>query len=170
MAVFAYQALNDQAAAVEGTVAADTARAARDTLRGRGLIVESVTTIGAITGSAAFSLPWRGRQRYGAKRVAMVRELSTLLAAGIPLLESIDSLVQQQTGGFKQSMMVLRERIAAGGSLADAMRDQPTVFDPLSIHMVEVGENSGTLDAVLDQLANFSEGAVKMERTSQNRF
>ena len=44
MAVFAYRALNDQAAAVEGTIAADTAR---DALRLRGLIVESVTTTGA---------------------------------------------------------------------------------------------------------------------------
>jgi general secretion pathway protein F len=113
MAVFAYRALNDQAAAVEGTIAADTARAARDALRLRGLIVESVTTTDAGKGNASIRLPLRGRQRYGAKRVAMVRELSTLLAAGIPLLESIDSLVLQQTGGFKQSMMILRDRIAA---------------------------------------------------------
>jgi general secretion pathway protein F len=111
MAVFTYRALNDQAAAVEGTIAADTARAARDALRVRGLIVESVTTTGA--GNASIRLPLRGRQRYSAKRVAMVRELSTLLAAGIPLLDSIDLLVQQQTGGFKQSMMVLRDRVAA---------------------------------------------------------
>jgi general secretion pathway protein F len=163
MAVFAYRALNDQAAAVEGTIAADTARAARDALRLRGLIVESVTTTGVGKDNASIRFPLRGRQRYGAKRVAMVRELSTLLAAGIPLLESIDSLVLQQTGGFKQSMMVLRDRIAAGGSLADAMREQPTVFDPLSVHMVEVGENSGTLDAVLDQLANFSERYLQLK-------
>lgn len=162
MAVFAYRALTHQAA-VEGTIAADTARAARDALRLRGLIVESVTTTGGAAASVSIRSPLRGRQRYSAKRVAMVRELSTLLAAGIPLLESIDSLVQQQTGGFKQSMMVLRDRIAAGGSLADAMREQPTVFDPLSVHMVEVGENSGTLDAVLDQLANFSERYLQLK-------
>jgi general secretion pathway protein F len=161
MAVFTYRALNDQAAAIEGTIAADTARAARDALRSRGLLVESVTTSGADSKSIRF--PLRRRQRYASKRVAMVRELSTLLAAGIPLLEAIDSLVQQQTGGFKQSMMVLRDRIAAGGSLADAMREQPDVFDPLSVHMVEVGENSGTLDAVLDQLANFSERYLQLK-------
>jgi type II secretory pathway component PulF len=161
MAVFDYRALNEQTAAVEGTIAADTARAARDALRLRGLIVESLKTTGA--GNASMRLPLRGRQRYGAKRVAMVRELSTLLAAGIPLLEAIDSLVLQQTGGFKQSMMILRDRISAGGSLADAMREQPTVFDPLSIHMVEVGESSGTLDVVLDQLANFSERYLQLK-------
>jgi general secretion pathway protein F len=163
MAVFAYRALNDQAAAVEGMIAADSARAARDAMRGRGLIVESVTLTSSSAGGSSIRLPFRGRQRYGAKRVAMIRELSTLLAAGIPLLEAIDSLVLQQTGGFKQSMMVLRDRVAAGGSLADAMREQPTVFDPLSVHMVEVGENSGTLDAVLDQLANFSERYLQLK-------
>ena len=87
----------------------------------------------------------------------MVRELSTLLAAGIPLLDAVDSITQQQTGAFQNGLLILRDRIAAGASLAEAMRDQPQAFDELTIHMVEVGENSGTLDAVLDQLANFSE-------------
>jgi type II secretory pathway component PulF len=44
-------------------------------------------------------------------------------------------------------MMVLRDCVAAGGSLADAMREQPDVFDNLSVHMVEVGGILGTLDA-----------------------
>jgi type II secretory pathway component PulF len=166
MSVFAYRALDERAASIEGTISADSPRAARDLLRGRGFTVEQVTEQAE---ARTFSLwPFRRRSRYGAKRIEAVRELSTLLAAGIPLLESLDSLVTQQQGGwgsrgFRESLLLVRERVAAGSSLAEAMRDQPQVFDELTIHMVEVGENSGTLDVVLDQLANFSERYLQLK-------
>jgi general secretion pathway protein F len=166
MAVFTYQAVAHGAGAVQGTIAADSARSARDQLRARGLVIESVTA--SSDRKTGYRLPISRRQRYGAKRVAMIRELSTLLAAGIPLLEAVDSLVLQQTGGFKTALHLLRDRIAAGTSLADAMSDQPDVFDPLSIHMVGVGENAGTLDVVLDQLANFSERYLQLKDRVMN--
>ena len=57
----------------------------------------------------------------------------------------------------------LRDKVAAGTSLTDAMREQPHVFEPLTIHMVEVGENAGNLDVVLDQLADFRERYVQFK-------
>lgn len=166
MPVFAYQAHDDKAVAIEGTVSADSPRGARDLLRSRGMTVEQVTEQAE---QRKFALwPFRRRGKFAAKRIEMVRELSTLLGAGIPLLESLDSLVAQQEGNFgskafRESLLMVRERVAAGGSLAEAMRDQPWVFDDLTIHMVEVGENSGTLDTVLDQLANFSERYLQLK-------
>lgn len=161
MAVFSYRALDKHAAALEGTVSADSARAARDILRSRGLIVETVT---AQNESRSFSgWPFRRRSRFAAKRVEAIRELSTLLASGIPLLEALDSLVAQHQRGFKDSLLQLRERVASGSSLAEAMQEQPHVYDELCLHMVEVGENSGTLDTVLDQLANFSERYLQLK-------
>ena len=53
--------------------------------------------------------------------------------------------------------------MAAGTSLADALRERPDLFDDASIHMVEVGENSGTLDAVLEQLADFKQKQLKLK-------
>lgn len=166
MSVFTYRALDEHAAAIEGTISADSPRAARDLLRGRGFTVEQVTEQAE---ARTFGwMPFRRRGRYAAKRIEAVRELSTLLGAGIPLLEALDSLVAQQQGGwggrgFRESLLLVRERVAAGSSLAEAMRDQPQVFDELTIHMVEVGENSGTLDVVLDQLANFSERYLQLK-------
>ena len=148
MPLFSYRAVDTLAATIDGTIAADTARAARDLLRRRGLIVESLRPQADANRSRRTF--FHRRQRHAAKRIAMIRELSTLLAAGIPVLESVDSLVQQYTGAFKSSLLTLRDRIASGASLADAMREQPDVFDALSIHMVEVGENSGT--STLDDL------------------
>ena len=155
MAVFAYRSIDESSTLVEGTVSADSARAARDLLRAQGLIVESVT---AKRGAQASRRRlYSRRTRHAAKRVSAIRELSTLLAAGIPVLEALDSLVEQHQGQFRESLLLLRENVASGTSLADAMREQDQVYDELSVHMVEVGENSGTLDVVLDQLANFSE-------------
>ncbi len=161
MPVFAYKAINDSNAFVQGTVSAENPRSARELLRTRGLVVESVVTNEKAAGSNL--LLFRRKNRHASKRVAMVRELSTLLAAGIPLLEALDSQAKQHRGAFQTSLLLLRDRVAAGGTLADAMREQPGIYDPLSLQMVEVGENSGTLDRVLDQLANFSERYLQLK-------
>jgi type II secretory pathway component PulF len=86
-----------------------------------------------------------------------VYELSMLLHAGIPLLEALDTIADQSRGSFRTTMLALRDRVAAGSSLAEAMADRPGLFDPASIHLVEVGENSGRLEYVLTQLADFKQ-------------
>jgi type II secretory pathway component PulF len=57
----------------------------------------------------------------------------------------------------------LHERVSAGVGLAEAMAEQPGVFDPLCIHMVEVGENTGTLESVVDQWAEFRERSIGLK-------
>ncbi len=155
MAVFAYRAADGGVAVVRGTVTADSPRQARDQLRSRGFVVEEITLH-----EPAASLNWwplKRRGRHAAKLASTVRDLATLLGAGIPLLESLDALADQYRGHYRASLLAVRERVAAGSGLAEAMREQPEIFDDLSIQMVAVGEDSGTLDVVLDQLADFSE-------------
>jgi type II secretory pathway component PulF len=55
------------------------------------------------------------------------------------------------------------ERVLAGGSLADALRERPDIFDALSVNVIEVGENSGTLDQVLHELADFKQRAAQLQ-------
>lgn len=173
MAVYAYKAMDGGAAGlVKGTITADSPRQARDTLRARGLRVQDLAEVrgrraraeDAVAGGGVASERGRGSARtswYGrrseAKVLAFCRELSTLLAAGIPLLQSLDAIIRQNRGRFQASLMLLRDKIAAGEGLAEAMREQPELFDALSINMVEVGERSGTLDYVLEQLASFKQ-------------
>jgi len=73
------------------------------------------------------------------------------------LLESLETIARQHTGRFQTAIVFLRDRVAAGASLAAAMREQPRVFDELCINITEVGEDAGTLDASLDRLAEFRE-------------
>lgn len=156
MAVFSYTATNDSSEQVRGTLAADTPRQVRDQLRSQGLTILEVS-LKTSPKNLLSLLPLRRTRRHATESAEAIRELATLLGAGIPLLESLDALVKQHRGGFRTSLQMLRERVSAGSSLAEAMRDQPDVYDSLCVQMVEVGEYSGTLDRVLDQLADFSE-------------
>ena len=156
MAVFAYRALQGTAA-VRGTVSAETPRQARDILRQRGLTIERVE---ARRESALPKLPFRGRKR---DVTGFARELSTLLGVGIPLLEALDTVLKQHKGPFHADLLALRDRVAAGESLAGAMRQQPAVFDELSVSMAEVGESGGTLDETLERLADYKERAAGLK-------
>src|SRR3954452_23073678 len=151
MAVFAYKAVAGDASAVSGLIVADTPRDARDTLRARGLTVEEVAPRAA-GGKGAWS--WRGGGRGDAARVtSFIRELSTLLGVGIPLVEAIDTIQSQHRGRFAAALLALRDRVSAGVSLADAMREQPDVFDEMCASIAEVGESAGTLDTALERVA-----------------
>jgi type II secretory pathway component PulF len=161
MAVFAYKATDGSASLIRGTVIADSARQARDELRGRGLTIHDIL---AERGSQAGIWMLLGRSsRSSSKLASAIRELATLLGAGIPLLEALDTLSAQYRGSFRSSLMRVRERVSAGMGLAEAMREQPHVYDTLCVQMVEVGENSGTLDVVLEQVAAFSERSVQFK-------
>lgn len=159
MPVFTYKAIPHGAVntqAVTGTLTADSPRQARDALRARGLTIQKVSTHNSTPAFSLRHLRLPG-QRHQAKTIMFIGELSTLLGAGIPLLDAIDTILKQHHGSFHQTVLQLRDRITAGIGLADAMREQPDVFDELSITITEVGENSGTLDTVLAQLAGFKQ-------------
>jgi len=160
MAVFAYKAFDaSQAAAAShsGTVAADTPRQARDVLRRRGLTVERLAPV-----VSAKTRRWSGRRRDSAKVTSLARELSTLLGVGVPLTEAIQTISQQYRGSFGTTLLLLHEQVAAGSSLASAMSRQPGVFDELCLNLVEVGEDSGTLETALERIAGFRERRAQL--------
>ena len=153
MAVYSYIGIDRDESRVRGTIAADTPRQARDQLRSQGLRVRKLTETdrgGSRSWTSRLSL--RSHQSLWA---TSVHELAMMLHAGIPMLEALDTIAEQNRGAFRAAVLAVRDRVAAGSSLADALRERPDLFDPASVQMVEVGENSGTLESVLEQLANF---------------
>lgn len=163
MSVFAYQATTTREGGKrKGTIAADTPRAAREALRARGLRIQRLTPVRA--DARAGSTPLAALQeRFVASRrrrhvVPLLGELATLLGVGVPLLEALDGAIRQAgRHGFRDNLALLRDAIAAGSTLADAMAAQPMLFDRLCVSMVNVGERSGKLDEVLGQLAEFKQ-------------
>jgi type II secretory pathway component PulF len=160
MAVYAYSAFDRQERPARGVVMADSARAARDELRGRGLIVEDLRE--HIAKPRVFSLLFR-RKGLTTQMANMLRELATLLSVGVSLVDAIDILSRQQKGALQTSLLTLKDHISGGSNLADAMKRQDDVYDSLVRHMVRVGEHAGNLDKVLDQIADFKERSLQLK-------
>jgi general secretion pathway protein F len=87
----------------------------------------------------------------------MTRQLATLVRAGVPLVESISALTEQVEN--EQLVRVLNE----GTSFAKSLEAHPKVFPSLYVNMVAAGEASGTLEAVLERLADFMEGQARLK-------
>ncbi len=154
MAVFEYKAVDLDATSVAGTIIADTPRQARDLLRDRGLTITRVCP----PRRPRRIWPLRGRSKAAeAEAVAFIRELATLLAAGIPLLSALQTLARQHKRNFRAMIQTLADEIAAGLSLAEAMARQGSYFDTPCVSIVRVGENTGELDTALQKLAAFKE-------------
>lgn len=93
----------------------------------------------------------------------MTRQLATLVAAGIPLVESVSALTEQvEKEELKKVLALVRDRLNEGSSLAKALEPHHHVFPPLYVNMVAAGEASGTLEQVLERLADFMENQAKL--------
>ncbi|MGB7324823.1 MAG: type II secretion system F family protein, partial [Rubripirellula sp.] len=154
MTVYSYTGVGSDSQTVRGTVAADTPRQARDQLRADGVRVRKLDECSTKSTGGG----WRPNFSLTSTKVqwsTAVHELAMMLHAGIPMLDALDTITDQNTGSFRTAVLGVRDKVAAGSSLAEALADRPDLFDAASVHMVEVGENSGTLDSVLTQLADF---------------
>ncbi|MEO1237599.1 MAG: type II secretion system F family protein, partial [Planctomycetota bacterium] len=99
---------------------------------------------------------FRGR---GCEVTGFARELATLWGVGVPVVEAIDTIARSRRGRGQSVPHTLSAKLRAGLPLAEAMRDPEVArhFDELSVQLVEVGEQAGTLEETLDRLADFRE-------------
>jgi general secretion pathway protein F len=94
----------------------------------------------------------------------MTRQLATLVRAGVPLVESIAALTEQvENDQLKRILTTVRESLNEGTSFAKSLEAHPKVFPPLYVNMIAAGEASGTLEAVLERLADFMEGQARLK-------
>jgi type IV pilus assembly protein PilC len=92
------------------------------------------------------------------------RQFSVMIDAGLPLVQCLDILGQQQEKKtFQKVILQVRQDVEAGSSLAEAMRKHPQAFDDLYVNMVAAGEAGGILDTILQRLAVYIEKAVKLK-------
>ncbi|MCA9347878.1 type II secretion system F family protein [Candidatus Saccharibacteria bacterium] len=96
-------------------------------------------------------------------RILFARQLSTLINAGLPLMQSLRSVLDQtQSKPLKIIISKLITDIEAGSTLSDALAKYPKVFNQIFINLVAAGETSGTLDAALDRIALQQEKDAEM--------
>jgi type IV pilus assembly protein PilC len=108
----------------------------------------------------ALRLPIFGEVIRKATIARWTRTLSTMFAAGVPLVEALDS-VGGASGNYiyKQATLQIKSEISTGSSLTVAMQNA-NVFPNMVLQMVSIGEESGQLDAMLGKVADFFEAEV----------
>jgi len=170
MPVYEYKALNQAGKTTNGIIDADNPVSARQKLRGSGIFpveVKETTSRpkGEASGQPSFSTLFQ-RVKPGEISI-MTRQLSILLGAGVTLVTSLDALITQTTNPLlKKIMSQIKESVNEGNSLASSLSKHPKVFSQIYVNMVRAGEASGSLDVVLDRLAEFSE----RQETLKGRF
>jgi len=96
--------------------------------------------------------------------VVFCRIFSTMINAGLPLIQCLDLLAQQeQNKTFSKIIRSIKEDIEGGTSLTDALKKYPKVFDDLFVNLIAAGEAGGILDVVLGRLSNYLEKAMKLK-------
>lgn len=96
--------------------------------------------------------------------VVFCRIFSTMINAGLPLIQCLDLLAQQeQNKAFKEIIKTVKEDVESGASLTDALKKHPAVFDNLFVNLVAAGEAGGILDVILGRLSSYMEKAMKLK-------
>jgi general secretion pathway protein F len=165
MPVYEYTALDAAGKKHKGVLDADSLPAARQKIRQLGKYpVEIKETVpkgrrgqkGAAA-SSFFSLQGGARIKQQEIHVA-TRQLATLLGAGIPLVPALTGLIEQTSSKSLQTIITqIKDAVNEGNSLTDALAEHPRLFSKVYVNMVHAGEASGSLDVVLDRLAEFGE-------------
>jgi general secretion pathway protein F len=167
--VYTYRGTNAAGKTTRGFVDAENLRAARAKLRRDGVFVTQLAEGGAAraaradAGPASRSFSLASWRRISPMDLALAtRQLSTLVGAGIPLVEALAALTQQVEGARLKSVIgQVRDRVNQGSSLADAMA-QAGPFSDLYVGMVRAGETGGALETVLERLAEYLESQVRL--------
>ena len=91
---------------------------------------------------------------------SFARTLATLVSSGVPILDGL-AITARVTGNkvMEDAVLTAIERIKQGSTIAEPLRDQ-TVFAPMVVQMIEVGENAGALDVMLNKIADFYDDEV----------
>jgi type IV pilus assembly protein PilC len=107
-----------------------------------------------------------GRKKVKAKDLSIfTRQFSVMIDAGLPLVQCLEILAQQQENKyFQQVLTQVRQDVEEGATLAMSMSRHPKVFDQLFVNMVEAGEAGGILDLILQRLSTYIEKIVKLRR------
>lgn len=153
---FAYKAKEASGKVTEGTVEAPDQKAAMARLREQKLSVTEIKP-------GAAKKPKKGK--VDNKDVVMFsRQLSTLVSAGVPIVQGLNILeAQAESPAFKYVVGSLRADIEAGLSIADAMKKHPQAFTELYVAMIKAGEVGGILDTILERLSGFLESAEQLK-------
>lgn len=150
---FSYEAITANKTTIKGTINADSLALAQDQLRSQGCIPVFLKEKRTKTFSA-IHLGHISKQNLA----LITRQLATLLSASIPIEEALQSVSEQtEKPKIRDTLIGVRNKILEGYSLTQALNEYPTYFSELYRSTVGAGEQTGRLDQILENLADYIE-------------
>ena len=165
MAAFRFAAADAAGKEQSGVLEADSARLARQLLRGRGLIpltVEPVSHEAGGRGRGGLSI---GRRLSQTELAVITRQLASLLGAQLPVADALTVMVEQsEKQQVRELMASIRTDVLGGSSMSNALARHPRQFPEIYRALIAAGEESGKLGSVLGSLADYVEERAKLQQ------
>ncbi len=163
MPLYKYDSFSRRGNKVSGTIDAASEQAAKELLRGQGLMPTKIVEVTAET--QGFSFASLFEKKIEPKTVILfTKQLAVLLRSGVPLLQSFELLTEQFEGKFKRLIISIKDGIKSGQPLAKELAKYPKVFSNVYVQLVRAGEASGKLDNILVRLTEYLERSEETKK------
>ncbi len=171
MAVFEFKGRSSEGKMIQGQLDATTSDAAANQLLGRGITPIALTPfVEKLSFSEKFERATNSGKVTTVELIMFCRQMHTITRAGIPLVKGLRGLsASLRNYALQQTINDLVERLETGAELSTAMRHHPKMFNNLVVSLVGVGENTGRLDIIFKQIAEYMErdhGTVRSIQTA----
>lgn len=162
MPVYKWVARNRRGKTVKGELEAANEKAAQFQLKRRNLTVQKIK----LKPKDIFeNIPFLQPKVKPKDVVVFTRQFSTMIDAGLPLVQGLTILAQQtENRTLKGILKDITKEVEGGSSLAEAMKKHPKIFDALYVNLVDAGEVGGILDTILHRLADYMEKLEKLKK------
>lgn len=149
---FAWEGIDKRGGKVTGTLSGQNTALVKAQLRKQGINPTKVKP------QSSFTLLSKGKKIKPLDIALFTRQMATMMKAGVPLLQSFDIIAEGfENPNMRKLVDDLKQEVAAGNSFASALRKQPRYFDDLYCNLVDSGEQSGSLETLLDRVATYKE-------------
>ncbi|MBN2381776.1 type II secretion system F family protein [bacterium] len=162
MPEFKWKGTDKSGAQKSGMMEADDAEIVKAHLRRQGI---NATSVKKRAKDIEIVIPGLSNRVSDKDLVVFTRTFSTMIDAGLPLVQCLEILSQQtENPTLAKAIKAVRSEVESGSTYADALRKQPKYFDSLYCNMVEAGETGGILDTILNRLASTMEKNLALKR------
>ncbi len=162
MAIYIWEGKTRDGSMTTGSVAGDSEAAVIAQLKTQNVMVTKVKLKPKELGEYLSFMQGKVKIR---DLVVFTRQLATMIDAGLPLVQCLDILGQQQPGKvFKKVVLTVKSDLEGGMTFADSLAKHPKAFDKLYVNLIAAGEVGGILDTILNRLAAYMEKADELKR------
>jgi type IV pilus assembly protein PilC len=162
MPVYVWKGVDRKSKRQNGEIEADNPTIARQLLIRKGL---NITSFKSKSKDLVEYIPFLENRVTERELVVFVRQLSTMIDAGLPLVQCLDILQQQHEGrALKRILKQVKKDVEEGATFSDAIKKHPKAFDGLFVNLVAAGEMGGILDIILNRLAEYIEKLAKLKK------